>query len=196
MKLSHFARLACLLIAMIMLAACQRHDEAAPWQLTDISGHMPDLSFRLTDDQGKHVTAADYRGKVTLLYFGYTHCPDVCPLTLEMIADTMDKLGAKASRVKPVFVTVDPARDTPSVMKQYVSAFGKTFVGLTGSDTQIAQMTQEFHVYAKRRPVKGGDYAMDHSGAIYLLDPEGKFAGTYEEVQGPEKIAADLRSRL
>jgi protein SCO1/2 len=152
--------------------------------------------FVLTDQNGKTFTDKNLRGPWTLLYFGYTHCPDVCPLTLEMIADTMDKLGAKAARVQPVFVTVDPARDTPTVMKQYVSAFGKTFTGLTGSAAQVAHMTQEFRVYARKRPVKGGDYAMDHSGAIYLLDPDGKFAGTYEEVQGPEKIAADLRSRL
>ena len=152
--------------------------------------------FMLTDQNGNTFTDKNLRGHWTLLYFGYTHCPDVCPLTLEMIADTMDKLGAKAARVQPVFVTVDPERDTSDVMKQYVASFGKTFVGLTGSAAQIAPMLKEFRVYAKKRPLRGGDYAMDHSGEIYLLDPEGKFAGTYEEVQGPDKIADDLRKRL
>lgn len=152
--------------------------------------------FVLTDQNGKTFTDKNLKGHWTLLYFGYTHCPDVCPLTLELIADTMDKLGAKAARVQPVFVTVDPARDTPAVMKQYVSAFGKLFVGLTGTNAQIAQMTKEFRVYARKHPLKNGDYSMDHSGAIYLLDSEGKFAGTYEEVQGPDKIAADLKARL
>jgi protein SCO1/2 len=152
--------------------------------------------FALTDQDGKIYTDKDLRGRWTLLYFGYTHCPDVCPITLTLIADTMDKLGAKASRVTPVFITVDPARDTPQVMKQYVSAFGKKFVGLTGSPAQIAAVLREFHVYAKKRPVKGGGYGMDHSGSIYLMDPSGKFAGTYEEVAGPDKIAADLKSRF
>jgi protein SCO1/2 len=152
--------------------------------------------FMLTDQNGKSYTDRDLRGHWTLLYFGYTHCPDVCPITLTLIADTMDRLGAKAARVRPVFITVDPARDTPGVMKQYVASFGKAFMGLTGNQAQIAQVLKEFRVYAKKRPLPGGDYAMDHSGAIYLLDPEGRFAGTYEEVQGPDKIADDLRERL
>ena len=152
--------------------------------------------FVLTDQNGNVFTDKNLKGHWTLLYFGYTHCPDVCPLTLELIADTMDRLGPKASRVQPVFVTVDPARDTPAVMKQYVSAFGKLFVGLTGTDAQIAKTLKEYRVYSRKHPLKTGDYSMDHSGAIYLLDPEGKFAGTYEEVQGPDKIAADLRARL
>ncbi|HEY7978578.1 MAG TPA: SCO family protein [Rhizomicrobium sp.] len=152
--------------------------------------------FVLTDQNGQTYTDKNLHGHWTLLYFGYTHCPDVCPITLTLIADTIDKLGAKAARVTPVFVTVDPARDTPGVMKQYVASFGKNFVGLTGSEKQLAPMLTEYRVYAKKRPVAGGDYGMDHSGAIYLIDPHGKFAGSYEEVDGPEKIAADLKGRL
>jgi protein SCO1/2 len=152
--------------------------------------------FILTDQNGKTYTDKNLHGHWTLLYFGYTHCPDVCPITLTLIADTMDKLGDKAARVTPVFVTVDPARDTPDVMKQYVASFGKNFVGLTGSEKQVAPMLAEYRVYAKKRPVAGGDYGMDHSGAIYLIDPKGKFAGSYEEVDGPQKIAADLKARL
>jgi protein SCO1/2 len=138
--------------------------------------------FALTDQDGKTYTDKNLR--------------DVCPLTLELMSDVMDKLGAKAARVTPVFVTVDPARDRPPVMKQYVAAFGKKFVGLTGSQAQITPVLREFRVYAKKHPLKGGDYAMDHSGEIYLMDPNGKFAGTYEEVSGPDKIAADLKVRL
>ncbi|MGN6514897.1 MAG: SCO family protein [Rhizomicrobium sp.] len=152
--------------------------------------------FALTDQNGKAYTNQNLHGHWTLLYFGYTHCPDVCPLTLEMISDTLTKLGPKAARVTPVFVTVDPDRDTASVMGQYVAAFGKSFVGLTGTDAQIARMLREYRVYAKTRPLKGGGYSMDHSGQIYLLDPNGKFVGTYEEVDGPDKIAADLKQRL
>jgi protein SCO1/2 len=153
-------------------------------------------AFSLTDQNGKAYTDKDLRGHWTLLYFGYTHCPDVCPLTLELMGDVMGKLGAKATRVTPLFITLDPARDTPAVMKQYVAAFGKNFIGLTGSGAQIAPVLREFHVYAKKRPLAGGDYAMDHSGAIYLMDPKGKFAGTYEEEAGPDKIAADLKAKL
>ena len=152
--------------------------------------------FALTDQGGHTYTDRDLRGHWSLLYFGYTHCPDVCPITLSLIADTMDRLGAKASRVQPVFVTVDPARDTPKVMKQYVASFGKTFIGLTGSETQMTPMLKEYRVYAKKRPLANGDYGMDHSSVIYLMDPEGKFAGTYDEVQGPDKIAEDLRKKL
>jgi protein SCO1/2 len=152
--------------------------------------------FTLTDQNGKVYTDKNLRGHWTLLYFGYTHCPDVCPLTLQLMGDVMDKLGAKAARVTPLFITVDPARDTPAVMQQYVAVFGKQFIGLTGSEAQIAPVLKEFRVYAKKRPVAGGDYAMDHSGSIYLLDPTGKFAGTYEEVLGPDKIAADLKARF
>jgi len=152
--------------------------------------------FHLTDQNGATYTDRNLRGHWSLLYFGYTHCPDVCPITLTLIADTLDKLGAKASRITPVFITVDPARDTPKVMKQYVASFGKAFVGLSGSDAQIAQVLKEYRVYAKKRPLPNGDYGMDHSGVIYLMDPEGKFAGTYEEVSGPDKIADDLRKRL
>jgi protein SCO1/2 len=152
--------------------------------------------FALTDQSGKTYTDKNLHGHWTLLYFGYTHCPDVCPLTLELMSDVMGKLGTKASRVTPVFITVDPARDTPEVMKQYVAAFGNKFIGLTGSDAQIASVLKEFRVYAKKRPLPGGDYGMDHSGSIYLMDPNGKFAGTYEEVSGPDKIAADLKSKL
>lgn len=153
-------------------------------------------AFVLTDQNGALYSDKNLRGHWSLLYFGYTHCPDVCPITLTLIADTMDRLGAKASRVQPVFITVDPARDTPKVMKQYVASFGKTFIGLTGSNAQIAQVLKEYRVYAKKRPLPGGDYGMDHSGVIYLMDPEGKFAGTYEEVSGPDKIADDLRKKL
>jgi cytochrome oxidase Cu insertion factor (SCO1/SenC/PrrC family) len=152
--------------------------------------------FALTDQHGRAYTDKNLHGHWTLLYFGYTHCPDVCPLTLELMGDVMGKLGAKAARVTPVFVTIDPARDTPAVMKQYVASFGKDFVGLTGSEVQLAPVLKAYRVYAKKRPVAGGDYAMDHSGAIYLMDPNGKFAGTYEEESGPDKIAADLKAKL
>jgi protein SCO1/2 len=104
------------------LSGCQR-SAPLPFRLTDVSGHMPDLDFKLTDDHGKPVTGADYRGKVVLLYFGYTHCPDVCPLTLAQLHVVMQRLGPLADGARILFVSVDPARDTPAVMHAYVNAF-------------------------------------------------------------------------
>ena len=114
MKPSRLARLV-LLLGVVLLTACHR-EEALPWRLTDISGHMPDLAFQLTDDNGKPVTAEDYRGKVVLLYFGYTHCPDVCPLTLAHLHAVLQRVGPKADGARILFVSVDPARDTPAIM--------------------------------------------------------------------------------
>ena len=176
------------------------------WHLGDMTGglgHVVTIGeaqiggpYALVDQYGQPRSDKDFHGQWTLIYFGYTHCPDVCPITLSLMADVMDKLGAKAARVTPIFVTVDPARDTPKVLKQYMASFGKRFVGLTGSAASIATVTKEFRVYAKRHDLPGGGYAMDHSGVIYLMDAGGKFAMDYDEVSGPDKIAADIKKRL
>jgi len=152
--------------------------------------------FTLTDQNGATRTDKDFHGRWTLVYFGYTRCPDVCPLTLEMIGDTLTRLGPKANKITPVFITVDPARDTPPVLKQYVAAFGKSFVGLTGTQQQIDRVAKEYRVYAKKHPLPGGDYGMDHSSEIYLMDPNGNFAMDYNTEDGPDKVAADLAKRL
>ncbi|HWA30234.1 MAG TPA: SCO family protein [Rhizomicrobium sp.] len=152
--------------------------------------------FTLTDQNGAVRTDKDFRGRWMLVYFGYTHCPDVCPLSLEMMGDTLAKLGPKAKKIVPIFVTVDPARDTPPVLKPYMAAFGKNFVGLTGTPEEIDAVTKEYRVYFRKHPLPGGDYSMDHSSQIYLMDPNGKFAMDYTEVDGPDKVAADLAKRL
>jgi protein SCO1 len=157
----------------------------------DIGGH-----FTLTDQNGAIRTDKDFRGRWMLVYFGYTHCPDVCPLSLEMMGDTLAKLGPQKKEIVPIFITVDPARDTPPVLKQYMLAFGKTFIGLTGTPEQIDAVTKEYRVYFKKRPIKGGGYSMDHSSEIYLMDPHGTFVTYYTEVDGPDKVAADLKKRL
>lgn len=197
MKLSRFARLACLLIAGIMLAACQRQDDAAPWQLTDISGHMPDLSFQLTDDQGKSVTAADYRGKVTLLYFGYTHCPDVCPLTLAHLHVVMQRLGNLADGARILFVSVDPTRDTPEALHAYATAFDPRVVGLTGKPADIETLSKRYRAAFSREPGKsGGDYDVSHSSGIYIFDRNGRarLLATPEDSQ--DKLTHDLHLLL
>ena len=131
--------------------------------------------FTLTDGAGKTVTDADFRGKYMLVYFGYTFCPDVCPTTLNDVGQAMDKLGKLAVDIRPVFITVDPARDTPAVVRQYAAAFSPRLVGLTGTPEQIAAVAREYRVYyAKHVTGPGpGDYTMDHSSILYLMDAKG-----------------------
>ena len=165
--------LAVALLAGAALSACHR-EQPLPWRLTDVSGHMPDLAFQLTDDHGKPVTAADYRGKVVLLYFGYTHCPDVCPLTLAHLHGVLQRLGAKADNVRILFVSVDPARDTPAVLHAYVNAFDKRAVGLTGSPGAIEALSKRYRSAFTREPGGAdGQYEVSHSSAIYLFDRDG-----------------------
>jgi protein SCO1/2 len=177
MKLFHPARMALLLalaLTLGALAAC--HGEAQPpWKLTDVAGHLPDLEFALTDDHGKAVTGKDYRGKVVLLYFGYTHCPDVCPLTLAQLHVVMQRLGSKADDARILFVSVDPARDTPATMHAYVNAFDPRAVGLVGPDRDIEALAKRFRSAFTREPDKGdGAYDVSHSSAIYIFGRDGK----------------------
>ncbi|HTQ13092.1 MAG TPA: SCO family protein [Rhizomicrobium sp.] len=152
--------------------------------------------FRLTDQNGRVRTDADFHGGYVLLYFGYSFCPDVCPTTLASIAAAMDRMGKNAARITPVFVTVDPARDTPKVLKTYLAAFGPRFVGLTGPDKAIARLAREYRVYYAKRPLEAGGYAMDHSGQLYLLGPDGRLVTFYDFPIDPKKLAADLERRL
>jgi protein SCO1 len=150
--------------------------------------------FTLADGAGMQVTDRDFRGKYMLVYFGYTFCPDVCPTTLNEVADALDHLGAKADRLQPIFITVDPKRDTPAVMKQYVAAFTPRLIGLTGSDEQIAKVAQEYRVYyAEHRTGPGpNDYTMDHSSVLYLMGPDGKFIAPIRADEDGTQMAADL----
>jgi cytochrome oxidase Cu insertion factor (SCO1/SenC/PrrC family) len=154
--------------------------------------------FALTDTEGKRLTDKDLRGSYALVYFGYTYCPDVCPTTLNQMTEALDRLGPMAQRVRPVFITVDPKRDTPAVMKQYVSAFSPRLIGLTGTEAEIAAVAKEFRVYyAPHRTGDGpGDYTMDHSSVLYLLGPDGKFIAPLRANAGAEQIAADLARQL
>ncbi|MEW9571081.1 SCO family protein [Rhodanobacter sp. Si-c] len=176
MKFPRPLRLALLLLSLtgaLLLGGCQ-HD-ALPFRLTNISGHMPDLQFQLTNDNGRPVSAADYRGKVVLLYFGYTHCPDVCPLTLAHLHVVLQKLGKQADDVRILFVSVDPARDTPEVLHAYVNAFDKRAVGLTGSPGAIEALVKRYRASFTREPgSQGGNYEVSHSSAIYVFDRNGR----------------------
>ncbi|MBD8879136.1 SCO family protein [Rhodanobacter sp. 7MK24] len=176
MKLPRTPRLALFLLSLagiLLLSACHRGSDL-PFKLTDIGGHMPDLQFQLTDDNGKPASAADFRGKVVLLYFGYTHCPDVCPLTLAQLHAALQKLGKAADDVRILFVSVDPARDTPAVMHAYVNAFDKRAVGLTGSAGAIEALSKRYRSGFTREPASdGGNYEVTHSSAIYVFDRNG-----------------------
>jgi len=154
--------------------------------------------FTLEDGDGKPVTDRDYRGKYMLVYFGYTFCPDVCPTTLNAVADAMDKLGPEAARVQPLFITVDPKRDTPAVVKQYAAAFGPKVLGLTGTDAEIAKVAKEYRVYyAEHRTGTGpNDYSMDHSPVLYLMSPNGSFLAPVRADQSGDEIAASLKKLM
>ena len=199
MKHPRALRLVLLLLALaggLLLAGC-RHDSELPFKLTRIGGHMPDLRFHLTDDNGKPVTAADYRGKVVLLYFGYTHCPDVCPLTLAHLHVVMQQLGKQADDVRILFVSVDPARDTPAVLHAYVNAFDKHAVGLTGSAGAIEALTKRYRAAFSREPSgKDGNYEVSHSSAIYVFDRDGHARVLSTPVTPQADLVHDLKLLL
>jgi protein SCO1/2 len=154
--------------------------------------------FTLEDGSGKPVTDRDFRGKYMLVYFGYTFCPDVCPTTLNAVADALDKLGPAGARIQPLFITVDPKRDTPAIVKQYAAAFGPRIEGLTGSAEQIAEVAREYRVYyAEHRTGSGpNDYAMDHSSVLYLMSPDGGFVAPVRADQSGDEMAANLRKLM
>ena len=155
--------------------------------------------FALTDHQGRKVSGRDYRGKWQLVFFGFTYCPDICPTTLAMVARVMDILGAEAEGVTPLFITVDPDRDTPEVLAAYVSAFHPRMVGLTGSAAEIKSTAKAFRVYYAKAPQKDAPdgYLMGHSGLIYLMTPDGTYEAAFSHDRDtPETIAAALRKRL
>ena len=152
--------------------------------------------FRLTDQAGKAVSDADFRGRYMLIYFGYSFCPDVCPTTLGVMTQALEKMGADSARVAPIFITVDPARDTPKVLADYMKAFGPNFIGLTGSDAQIKAVEKEYRVYAAKRPLENGNYGMDHSSVMYLMGPTGKMITFYDEAISPDDLAKDLKQKI
>ena len=153
--------------------------------------------FRLQAAGEREVTDQDFRGRWMLVYFGYTHCPDACPTALQDMATAMDQLGPDASKkVAIVFITVDPQRDTPAVMRDYVSGFDAAITGLSGTPEQIAAAAKEYRVYYAKHPEPDGDYAMDHSSIIYVMDPKGRFVGNFTHQTSPDAIAAKMRTLI
>ena len=148
--------------------------------------------FTLTDQNGARRSDSEFRGKYMLVFFGYTFCPDVCPTTLAVMAAALDKMGPGADRIVPVFISVDPARDKPEVLKAYLSAFGERFIGLTGTEEEIAATAKAYRVYVQANKDQGESYTVDHSGVVYLMDKSGAFLANYSLDAAPDKLAADL----
>ena len=152
--------------------------------------------FKLTDQDGKPITDQDMKGEPLLVFFGYTHCPDICPTTLFELSEVLRAMGPDAGRVHALYITVDPERDTPAVMKDYLSSFDPHLRGATGSREAIDSAEKEYRVYAKKVPTDNGDYSMDHTAVVYLMDKQGRFVAPFKVDRKPEEAAADLRHYL
>jgi protein SCO1/2 len=152
--------------------------------------------FRLTDQAGQTVTEKNLQGKPTLIFFGFTHCPDVCPTSLFEISEVLRAMGKDADRINAYFISVDPERDTAAAMKDYLSSFDPHLKGLIGDPDAVAKVLSSFRVYAKKVPLKDGDYTMDHTALIYLMDRDGKFVAPFNLKRTPEAAAADLKRYL
>ncbi|NRO98834.1 redoxin domain-containing protein [Paraburkholderia sp. NMBU_R16] len=193
-SLRRVVRLAATAMLALLMAACS--ERGAPWQLTNVSGHLPDLQFSLTGDDGKPIDASAFKGQTTLVYFGYTHCPDVCPETMARLMQVLAKLPPKdAAQVRILFISVDPARDTPQALHEYVGAFdAQHALGLTGSDRQIESLARRYRVaYQMEKRDPKGNYEVTHSSAVYIFDAQGHARLLATDHDSPDAIAHDLR---
>lgn len=182
-------------LAALALVAC---DAAAPtFKSTDISGAGYGKTLALTDHHGRLRRLEDFRGKVVVVFFGFTHCPDVCPTTLADMAQVVRQLGTDGERVQVLFVTVDPERDTQEVLAKYVPAFNPRFLGLRGDLEATRAVAKEFKVYFEKRPGETpGAYSVDHSAQTYVIDPQGRLRLFVRHERIAEDLAPDLRALL
>ena len=190
---------AALLAAALLLGGCDKllPNAKSPFNGVDVTGSPIGADFRLADPEGRARSVAEFRGKVVVLAFGFTQCPDVCPATLTDFASALKRLGPEAGRVQVLFVTVDPARDTPELLRQYVPAFNPAFIGLRGDEKATEKVTKDFRIYANRRPGKApGAYTVDHSAQSFVFDRGGKLRLVIGYGMEPEKIASDLKILL
>jgi len=190
-----FRRRCLVAIAALSVAACGAG--GPKFESSDVTGSSFGHDFALKDPDGKLRTLADFRGKDVVVFFGYTQCPDVCPATLATLAEAMKTLGSDADRVQVLFVTVDPERDTPQLLKQYVPAFDPRFLGLYGDADATARTAKEFKVIYQKVPgPTPGTYTMDHSAGSYVFDPKGRLRLFVSNGQGADVFAHDLRELL
>jgi protein SCO1 len=185
-----------MVLMTLALLACSPKPEFKNIDITGASGFGSD--FSLLDVDGKTRTLADFKGKVVVMFFGYTQCPDVCPTTLTEMQQTMVLLGPQADKVQVLFVTVDPARDTAAILKQYVPSFDLRFIGLRPADeAALEKVTKDFKIYYKKVPgLSPGSYTIDHTAGSYVFDPEGHLRLYIKHAQGPETLAHDLKELL
>jgi len=182
-------------LVIVSLAACTRTEP--PFLLQNITGLMPALQFRLTDQDNRAVSAENFRGQVVLLYFGYTQCPDACPATLATLHQALSTLGSSAAGVRVLFVSVDPQRDTAAVLKRYVGYFGPQVVGLRGDDRTLNALTRRYRVaYHREKPDAHGYYSVDHSSAVFVFDRTGEARLLAGSSSGARTIASDLKRLL
>ena len=187
-------RLSLLLIAAALVACSP---EGPKFKSTDITGSDFGRELALIGHDGKPRTLADFRGKAVVLFFGYTHCPDICPTTLVDMAEVMKKLGSNAARVQVLFVTVDPERDTPEVLAKYVPAFDPGFLGMSGDAAATKRAAQEFKIfYEKRAGSTPSSYTVDHSAQSYVIDPQGRLRLFVRHERIAQDLAEDLRVLL
>lgn len=181
---------------LLAVGACSRDSEH--WNSPDISGiGIPRLNFTLVDANGMTVTAQDFRDKVTLLYFGYTHCPDVCPTTLTKLSRAVTSLGNDSRSVRILFVTVDPERDTGAVLRRYTRSFGPEIIGLRGTQTHLRELTGRYRVtYGYGKPDKEGNYEVSHSSAVFVFDRKGHARLLIDSSESAKAIESDLRKLL
>lgn len=186
-------------VAVLLLAALIAGCDLSPklsFQLTDLTGAEFGRDFQLTDHHGKLRTLADFRGKVVVIFFGYTHCPDVCPTALGELASVANALGKDAGRMQVLFITADPERDTPAVLSQYAPAFHPEFLGLYGDADATARTAKEFRMFYQKQPLPGGGYSVDHSAGTYIYDTAGRLRLFAGYGQGAPKLLHDIRLLL
>jgi len=183
--------------AGLLLSACGAADKAPTFRATDVTGADFGKDIQLTDHNGQPRRLADFRGKAVVVFFGFTHCPDVCPTTLAELARALQKLGPAADRVQVLMVTVDPERDTPELLKQYVTALDPRFLGLTGDTAAVARTAKEFKVfYQKNSGSSSQNYSVDHSSGTYIFDPAGRLRLYVSYGQGADVFAHDIAELL
>ena len=189
-------RIGCIAALLVILTACSPKPEFKNIDITGSTAFGKD--FSLVDPDGKVITLADFKGKVVVMFFGYTQCPDVCPTTLTEMQQVMTLLGPQSDKVQVLFVTVDPARDTDVILKQYVPAFDPRFLGLRpANEAGLEKVTKDFKIYYKKVPGSSpGSYTIDHTAGSYAFDPEGHLRLYIKHAQGPETLAHDLKELL
>ena len=184
------------ILSLLLIGGCGEAEAPSPYRAIDITWQHGQANFQLQDFNGKPRTLKDFRGKVVVLFFGYTHCPEVCPTTLADLAQVMRQLGDDANRVQVLFVTLDPARDTPALLAKYVTSFNPNFLGLYGDAAATDRAAKSFGVNYEKQYDQSGGYTLDHTDGMYLVGPRGKPLLISPYAQRPELLVQDIRMLL